>query len=381
MSEPSKSTTEPIDGPDSGRTAAIELRAVDIGYGGDPVVRGVSLTVAQREIHVLLGESGSGKTTILRALAGFERVSAGEITLFGESVDSGGHPRGYRPPEQRGVGVVFQDYALFPHLNVAGNIAFGMNRRDAEEVNRQLERVGLPDLGGCHVSELSGGQQQRVALARALAQKPRIIVLDEPFSNLNRQLRDELRQNTADVLRADGITAIFVTHDRHEAFALADRISVVGDGQILQTGTCRDIYERPASEAVASSVGDVSILSATVDDSGTLAGCALGRLPVRSAAEPRAATRVMLRPEQVQIISTTAGAHTGDDDTAEHANDETAPRATVERVVYHGAMDEVRLCLDEGEALIAYATPGRVEAGDVVRVGVRGDVVCLPSRR
>jgi ABC-type Fe3+/spermidine/putrescine transport system ATPase subunit len=381
---------------------AIELRDVDIDYGAGPVVRSVSLAIPDHEVHVLLGESGSGKTTILRAIAGFETVSAGEIALFGQVVDRGGERRAYQPPERRGVGVVFQDYALFPHLDVAGNVGFGMRPRSAGKVAALLEQVGLGGLGARSVAELSGGQQQRVALARALAQKPRVILLDEPFSNLNRELRDELRERTAELIRAERITAIFVTHDRHEAFALADRISVIGEGRVLQTGSCQDIYELPASEVVARSVGDVNVLDAEIerDERGERAGrCALGRLAVRGTVGPaperaggqagegaggqagnqvqeragdpgRASGRLLIRPAQI-ALEPAAGQARG------QAMGEQA-LARVAQVIYFGPVDEIRLVLDTGVRLLAHGPPGRVCAGDEVLVSVRGPAVWVP---
>jgi iron(III) transport system ATP-binding protein len=369
---------------------AIALREVDIGYGAGPVVQSVSLAIPDHELHVLLGESGSGKTTILRAIAGFETIAAGELALFGQVVDRGSDRRAYQPPEKRNVGVVFQDYALFPHLDVAGNVGFGMRPRSAAKVATLLEQVGLAGLGKRSVAELSGGQQQRVALARALAQRPRIILLDEPFSNLNRELRDELRERTAELIRAERITAIFVTHDRHEAFALADRISVIGKGRILQTGSCQDIYELPASVAVARSVGDVNVLDAEIAFHGRGQGvgrCALGRLAVRGTVGPApeqgpepapeqapeqgpASGRLLIRPAQI-ALEPAAGA--GKD----QARGEQA-LARVAQVVYFGAVDEIRLALDEGVRLIAHGPPGRVRAGDQVLVSVHGPVAWVP---
>jgi iron(III) transport system ATP-binding protein len=367
---------------------AIALREVDIGYGAGPVVQSVSLAIPDHEVHVLLGESGSGKTTILRAIAGFETITAGEIALFGQVVDRGGERRAYQPPEKRGVGVVFQDYALFPHLDVAGNVGFGMRPRLAGKVAELLEQVGLAGLGKRSVAELSGGQQQRVALARALAQRPRIILLDEPFSNLNRELRDELRERTAELIRAERITAIFVTHDRHEAFALADRISVIGEGRVLQTGSCQDIFELPASAAVARSVGDVNVLDGEIarNDRGERVGrCALGTLALRGRVEPapdqaedRArdqaedqarAGKLLIRPAQIAVEPAAAGegGATGEQ-----------TLARVAQVIYFGPVDEIRLVLDRGVRLIAHGQPGRVSAGDEVLVSVRGPAVWVP---
>lgn len=369
------------------RTAAIALREVAIGYGGEPVVRGVSLTVWDKELHVLLGESGSGKTTILRAIAGFESISAGAIELYGEVVDGGrdGGRGRYRPPEKRRVGVVFQDYALFPHLDVAGNVGFGMRKRDGRRVAELLDMVGLAGLGKRPVAELSGGQQQRVALARALAQEPRIILLDEPFSNLNRQLRDTLRENTAEVLRAQGITAIFVTHDRHEAFALADRVSVIGDGRLLQTGTCRQIYQQPVSEAVARSVGDVTIMNAQVAEDVGMVRCALGAVRVstegHTSGDVGADCRIAIRPEQLRVVpgSEVQADESGssDGEIAGAGGRERGARAMVVRCVYFGAVAEARLRLADGALVHAHIPPGSAAVGDEVRLFVDGRAAVL----
>lgn len=357
------------------RKPAIVLRDVVIGYGGAPVVQDVSLTVRDKELHVLLGESGSGKTTILRALAGFERISRGTIELYGEVVD--GARGAYRPPEKRRVGVVFQDHALFPHLDVAGNVGFGMRRRDAQRVAELLDMVGLAGLGKRPVAQLSGGQQQRVALARALAQEPRIILLDEPFSNLNRELRDTLRESTADVLRTQGITAIFVTHDRHEAFALADRVSVIGGGRLLQTGTCRAIYERPVSEAVARSVGDVTIMNARTTGEAGAVQCVLGTVPVRdeshTSGDVGTECRIAIRPEQLRVVPVAdlqGGAHADGDG-------ERGARAKIIRCVYHGAVTEARLRLADGTLVQGYIPPGSIAIGAEVALFVDGCVAVL----
>jgi len=221
---------------------AIRLEGVTKRFGDVSAVRDASLDVAGGEILALLGPSGCGKTTLLRTIAGFERPDAGTIEVGGRVVAGAA----WAPPEARGVGMVFQDYALFPHLTVAENVGFGLARRDrATRVPALLALVDLCGLGARYPHELSGGQQQRVALARALAPAPRVVLLDEPWSNVDPQLRAELRAEVSAVLRPLHVTAILVTHDREEAFSVADRIALMRDGSIVQVGTPEELYFAP----------------------------------------------------------------------------------------------------------------------------------------
>jgi len=234
----------------------LELKEVSHAYGRHLVVNALSFSLEQGAIGCLLGPSGCGKTTVLRAIGGFEHVNYGEIRLNGAIVSS---LTLHLPPEQRKIGMVFQDYALFPHLSVADNIAFGL--RGATEAQRRvrvaelLAIVGLGDSGGKFPHELSGGQQQRVALARALAPKPHLLLLDEPFSNLDVDLRERLSLEVRDIIKRTGITAILVTHDQHEAFAVADEIGIMHEGRIQQWDTPYNLYHRPANRFVADFVG------------------------------------------------------------------------------------------------------------------------------
>ncbi|MBA3902858.1 MAG: ABC transporter ATP-binding protein [Rhodocyclaceae bacterium] len=234
----------------------LELKDVSHAYGSHVVVDAFSFSLEQGTIACLLGPSGCGKTTVLRAIAGFEQVTAGEIRLNGVAVSS---PAGHVPPEQRRIGMVFQDYALFPHLTVEDNIAFGLRGiQDAarrSRVDELLATVGLAGQGGKFPHELSGGQQQRVALARALAPKPHLLLLDEPFSNLDVDLRERLSLEVRDIIKQAGITAILVTHDQHEAFAVADEIGIMHQGRIQQWDTPYNLYHRPANRFVADFVG------------------------------------------------------------------------------------------------------------------------------
>lgn len=238
------------------------LRNVSKSFGAVRAVDDLSLELREGEILSLLGPSGCGKTTTLRLIAGFEMPDSGSIIIGGRTVAEAG--RGF-PPEARGVGMVFQDYALFPHLTVAQNVGFGLSRLPRKERARRitalLEAVGLRDLAGRYPNELSGGQQQRVALARALAPRPAVILMDEPFSNLDAALKAQMRQEVFALLKAEGMSAILVTHDQKDAFAVSDRVAVMNQGRIEQIGTPREIYQRPATRFVASFVGATNLVS------------------------------------------------------------------------------------------------------------------------
>ncbi|OSZ73285.1 ABC transporter ATP-binding protein [Hydrogenophaga sp. IBVHS1] len=236
----------------------LNLTQLSVRYAGLPqaAVDGVSLGLRAGDIGVLIGPSGCGKTTLLRAVAGLERASSGSIVLGGETVSDGQH---HMPAEQRRIGMVFQDYALFPHLDVGRNIAFGIQklpRAEREErVAEVLRLVGLAGMQARYPHELSGGQQQRVALARALAPRPRLLLLDEPFSNLDVDLRERLAHEVRGILKAAGATALFVTHDQLEAFAIGDVIGVMHEGHLHQWEDAYALYHRPATRFVAEFIG------------------------------------------------------------------------------------------------------------------------------
>ena len=241
----------------------LEVLNLSHAYGEQVVLRGLSFSLARGAIGCLLGPSGCGKTTVLRCIAGFEAAQEGEIRLSGKVVS---RPGLSLPPEKRRVGMVFQDYALFPHLRIGDNIAFGLQRvGSAERAARLAELAELTGLGGVlrkYPHEISGGQQQRVALARALAPRPELLLLDEPFSNLDVDLRERLSLEVRDIIRASGATAILVTHDQHEAFAMADEIGVLHQGRIQQWDTAYNLYHRPANRFVADFVGQGVFLPA-----------------------------------------------------------------------------------------------------------------------
>lgn len=270
-------------------------------YATHVVIDALSLTLDAGEIGCLLGGSGCGKTTALRCIAGFEPIAGGSIRVAGETLSSDGI---HLPPEKRRIGMVFQDYALFPHLTLADNIAFGMRKAGATErqarVVELLDLIGLPGHEQRYPHEISGGQQQRVALARALAPHPRLLLLDEPFSNLDVELRERLSLDVRDILKRTGTTAILVTHDQHEAFAVADKVGVMRNGRIEQWDTPYNLYHLPQTHYVADFVGQGAFLGGHVVDQHTVK-IELGSLQSRRALEsPLAApVDVLLRPDDV----------------------------------------------------------------------------------
>lgn len=284
------------------RPVVLELRNVSCAYGTDrPAIAGITFSAQEGEIVCLLGPSGCGKTTTLRAVAGFEPVTAGEIRLEGRLVSAPGH---LLPTEQRRIGMVFQEYALFPHLRVRDNVAFGLPELSSEEraaqVRLMLEMVGLTGLATRYPHELSGGQQQRVALARALVQKPAVLLLDEPFSNLDPDMAAKMREDLHDLLRRTKTTAILVTHDHDEAFAMADRIAVLNNGRLEQLDTPEVIYHTPATPFVADFVGQADFIPGTIEN-GTVR-TEIGEFPNHAGYPRGAQVVVMIRPDDIHIV-------------------------------------------------------------------------------
>lgn len=287
---------------------AVETRNASVNYGKVCAVESVSLEIARGEIHVLLGRSGSGKTTLLRAIGGFEPLRQGEVRVKSRVVDAATRAS-WIPPEKRQIGFVFQDYALFPHLSVIENIAYGAPGTKPEKKNAASEwltRVRLQSHGEKRPADLSGGEQQRVAVARALAQGTDILLFDEPFSNLDAHLRKRVRLETLNLIRENNATAIFVTHDFEEAFAIADRISVLHDARLEQTGTPQEIYETPASIHVARLCGQASFLPVLAVAADT-AQTALGEVKIRGAALEGGL--VVIRPEDLKAIAASRPQH------------------------------------------------------------------------
>ncbi|WP_370289232.1 ABC transporter ATP-binding protein [Nocardioides sp.] len=363
---------------------ALEIRGLEAGYARTAVLRGVDLVV-ERGVTAVLGPSGCGKTTMLRAVAGFVRPAAGTITVAGTEVVGSGRAVAAR---RRGIGYVPQEGALFPHLTVARNVAFGLPRGERRSsqarVAEALELVELaPELAERYPHELSGGQQQRVALARALAPRPRLVLLDEPFSSLDASLREDTGRAVVRALEAAGAAAVLVTHDQGEALSLADQVAVMAQGRFLQVDSPTRIYLEPADPAVAAFLGHATLLPGRRVGSGV--SCALGTLSVRGAAGSRGAggsggsggadeVQVAVRSEQVQVVP-----DDGSDAIARQVSEGPGGVAgEVADVSFFGHDATVRVVLATGE-LIAARTPADavLRAGDRVRVGVVGDVVAF----
>lgn len=287
---------------DAGDEVVLELRGVSCRYeAGRPAISDVSFAARQGEIVCLLGPSGCGKTTTLRVIAGFEPVTSGEVFLQGRLVSGRGL---LEPTERRRVGMVFQEYALFPHLRVEDNIGFGLQHLPAADrttqVHMMLAMTGLTGLERRYPHELSGGQQQRVALARALVQKPVILLLDEPFSNLDPDMASKMREDLHQLLRRTHTTAILVTHDHDEAFAMADRIAVLNNGRLEQFDIPEVIYHTPSTPFVADFVGQADFIPGTVDDGRVLTE--LGEFPNQVGYRGGDKVVVMIRPDDVHIV-------------------------------------------------------------------------------
>ncbi len=285
-------------------SSVLELRTVSCAYEtGRPAVQDISFAAREGEILCLLGPSGCGKTTILRAIAGFEPVRSGQLFLSGQLVSS---PGVMTPTENRRVGMVFQEYALFPHLRVQDNISFGLRHlaRDerAARVQEMLRLTGLEGFERRYPHELSGGQQQRVALARALVQHPVVLLLDEPFSNLDPDMAGRMRQELHDLLRRTKTTTVLVTHDHDEAFAMADRIAVLNQGRLEQFDTPEMIYHLPATPFVADFVGQADFIPGTVSQG--MVHTELGEFPDTIECKDGTAVVVMIRPDDVHLIPT-----------------------------------------------------------------------------
>ena len=285
-------------------SSVLELRYVSCAYEtGRPAVQGISFAAREGEILCLLGPSGCGKTTILRAIAGFEPVRSGQIFLSGQLMSS---PDVMTPTENRHVGMVFQEYALFPHLRVQDNIAFGLRHlarsERAARVQEMLRLTGLEGFERRYPHELSGGQQQRVALARALVQNPVVLLLDEPFSNLDPDMAGRMRQELHDLLRRTKTTTVLVTHDHDEAFAMADRIAVLNQGRLEQFDTPEMMYHMPATPFVADFVGQADFIPGTVSQG--MVHTELGEFSNTIECEDGTAVVVMIRPDDIHLVPT-----------------------------------------------------------------------------
>ena len=335
------------------REPVVAMLGVTKTYGNFTAVDALSLEVREGELLCLLGPSGCGKTTTLMMVAGFVEPTAGTVLISDQDVTD-------LPPYRRDTGMVFQSYALFPHMTVAANVAFGLENigvAKAERIRRVDETLALVELGslaGRFPRELSGGQQQRVALARALALRPAVLLLDEPFSNLDAQLRVRLREELRRLIDSIDVTTLFVTHDQEEALMLSDRIVVMNKGRIEQIGTPEEIYEHPATRFVAEFIGWCSVLEGTAGNGAFVSRGGM-RLPVTATADK---AMIVVRPEYIRL-ATESGA---------------SPRFTarVESSNYYGAMTRLRLSVG-GEPLLMEAHMGggrRPVAGDEISIEI-----------
>jgi iron(III) transport system ATP-binding protein len=284
----------------------LELDSVSKSYGPERVIEDLALSVYEGEILTLLGPSGCGKTTTLRLVAGLERPNGGEVSLNGATVSGPGR---FVAPEDRGIGVVFQEFALFPHLTAAENVAFGIDDWDADaredRVDELLDLVGLETQRDSYPDELSGGQQQRVALARSLAPEPEVLLLDEPFSNLDVDLRVKMREEVRRILKETGVTAVSVTHDQEEALSISDRVAVMNDGRIEQIGDPEQVFQQPESRFVAGFLGHASFLPGYVHGAEVTTG--LGPIPREqinglSSTYDRTRIDVLVRPDDIRAV-------------------------------------------------------------------------------
>ncbi|MBY0437833.1 MAG: ABC transporter ATP-binding protein [Burkholderiales bacterium] len=345
---------------------------VSHAYGAVGVFHDLSFSLARGQIVCLLGASGCGKTTVLRCIAGFEPLVAGRILINGVEV---ARPGRQVPPEKRQVGMVFQDYALFPHLTVAGNIGFGLRSGNAAQrsarVAELLEVIGLAQSGGRYPHELSGGQQQRVALARALAPRPELLLLDEPFSNLDVEMRERLGQEVRDILKQQGTTAILVTHDQSEAFAVADEIGILDRGRLAQWDTPYNLYHRPANHVVADFIGKGVFLPGIVLDDHRIdigIGKLTGDLPGEcgkgcAGCENDCDVEVLLRPDDI-------------------VHDDASPlKARVVHKTFRGADILYTLALPDGrEALSVVPSHHNHAIGELIGIRVEADHVIVFRR-
>ncbi|HUL10902.1 MAG TPA: ABC transporter ATP-binding protein [Methylococcaceae bacterium] len=333
----------------------LELHRVDVAYGNETVVREISLQLGQGRIGCLLGPSGCGKTTLLRAIAGFEPVAQGVIRIDGVAVSS---RESLSPPERREIGVVFQDYALFPHLSVRQNIAFGLHglsRLDERSrVGEALELVNLRGVEDRYPHQLSGGQQQRVALARAIATRPRLLLVDEPFSNLDAELREHLAHELRRILKESGMTAVLVTHDQQEAFVMGDEIGVMAAGRLQQWADAETLYQSPANRFVANFIGHGTILAAVAKGNGL--ETVLGRLPWPEEAvgyREGQGLEILVRPNQIRLEPEAVG------------------NARVIRKAFRGLDILYTLRLEDGlEVLSVTPTDSRFGVGDRLRASL-----------
>ena len=346
----------------------LEVKNLTRSFGGAAVVRDVSLTVAAGQVTCLLGPSGCGKSTTLRMIAGVENPTSGQILIDGAVVCDANRSL---PPESRSVGLMFQDFALFPHLTVAGNVGFGLGRLPASEraarVDALLERVNLTGFGAKHPHELSGGEQQRVALARALAPRPRIMLMDEPFSGLDNRLRDGIRDATLDLLKDSATAVLLVTHEPDEAMRMADEIALMRDGSIVQRGAPYNVYNAPCDKAAAAFFSDVNVIRGV--SRGALTETPFGAFLTPGHSDG-GAVDIVIRPQHLKIDFDRAGR--GPNPTPQ---DGTPARGTVTRARYLGRESLVDFRMDFDGSTLTASVPGVFlpHAGTVLWLMIRRD--------
>jgi len=348
----------------------LKIKTISKRYGEVQALDIIDLDVAAGSRTAIVGPSGSGKTTLLRIIAGFEQPDRGQVVLDGEVLADG---PAIVPAHRRGIGIVAQDGALFPHLSVAENIGFGIERGAPDRAGRIAALVDMVELDRAMLErrphQLSGGQQQRVALARALARKPRLMLLDEPFSALDTGLRENMRKAVSRVLQTAGITAILVTHDQTEALSFADQVAVLRDGRLVQAGTPQELYLAPVDAGTATFLGDAILLPAEMADG--FAVCALGRVAAGSTRSGKG--EIMLRPEQLQLGLIEDGAVAD------------GCVGTVTDVEFGGAVCAVTLKLADrhggGLLMVKSSSIGLPSIGSTVRVTIRGNAHVFGTQR
>lgn len=329
---------------DTGSAPRLDIRNISRSFAGRRVVDDVSLQVAPGQVTCLLGPSGCGKSTTLRIIAGIERQDQGEIHVDGVAICDGVRSV---PPEGRNIGLMFQDFALFPHLTVAGNVAFGLDAAAARSgrVDELLQKVGMAEHAQSYPHELSGGEQQRVALARALAPRPPIMLMDEPFSGLDDRLRDDIRDETLDLLKSEGTAVVLVTHEPQEAMRMADEIALMRDGKIVQRGAPFDIYNDPFDTQAAGFFSDINVVQARVE--GALAQTVFGQFPAPGYADGTLID-IVIRPQHLRIDFDRQGR--GPNPTSSQG----APaQAQVKRARFMGGQSLVEFELSDGSAMKA----------------------------
>ena len=354
-----------MSGPNTDTAARLEVEGVSVAYGATTVVHHAGFVLEPAEVGCLLGPSGCGKTTLLRAIAGFEPVTRGEIRIRGRL---NARPGWMLPPERRRIGMVFQDFALFPHLSAADNVGFGLRRQSARAQRRRvgelLELVGLRAAARTYPHELSGGMQQRVALARAMAPRPDILLLDEPFSSVDAELREQLAREVRAMLQREAVTAVLVTHDQLEAFAMADLIGVLNAGRIHQWASGFALYHEPADRFVADFIGQGALVAARVEDAfavSTELGRIAGAKPHGLA--PGSTAEVLIRPDDLVY-----------DDTSAH-------RAVIIERAFRGAEFLYKLRLGSGaDVLCLVPSHHRHAVGEHIGVRLQADhLVVFPA--